>query len=358
MAGRFHVSGGNSLPQHLHRLLLAGGLLGLLLWIISDVRSAPGRMAVPAAATGGAGMQPLTAGRAMDGFGAWSPDGREVAFMRSGRIWLMAADGGGQRQLTSQPEVWDSVSAWRPDGAQLAFVRLSLGDEAAHVMLIDPKTGREQELTEEKEPIGHLAWAPDGQSLYYATQRQVKQVDLKGKGKQVLNLPEGWEMLAGGLALSPDGKRLIYGAGQQKSRGVQYDLWSVRLGASGEPEQLTRGGGIMPGFDRSGQRLVYRNPRQPGGIYLMDLPRHQTARIVADEPGALYFHPAFSPDGKRLLLSRLVLEGDGSGGQGGSRFISHLWLHRLASSGREWARDPAGFLPSKEKDILSEVHVR
>lgn len=319
MFGQFH--------RNLYTLLLAGGLIGLLSLVIGDVRLLPSRETLTVASPAAPGMQALTTGSTMDGFAAWSPDGRQVAFMRSGRLWLMAPDGGGLKQVTKVPGVWDSVMAWHPDGKRLAFVRLSVEDETARVMLIDLASGKEQELAVSNSPVGHLAWAPSGKSLYYATSRQIRQVTLSGKGAELLSVPGDWDLLAGGMAISPDGKRLVYGAGPQTGRGVQYDLWSVALTGKGEPEQLTREGGIMPSYDRTGKRLVYRNPRQKTGIYLMDMTKHQTGRILPDEPKALYFHPAFSPDGRSLLLSRLVL--DGGGGQGGSRFISHIWLHRL-----------------------------
>lgn len=326
MHGLIHRSDASKPRSNLYPLLLAAGLLGLLSLIIGDLRIWPSGEARTVAAPAGSGLQSLTTGTEMDGFGSWSPDGKRIVFMRSGRLWLMAPDGTGLKQLTRQDQAWDSVSAWHPDGRQLAFVRLSVEEETARVMLLNVATGATKELASAPMPIGHVAWAPSGNALYYVAGRQIFKTDLAGKRTEVLSLPDSWEMLAGGLAVSPDGKRLVYGAGPQTGRGVQYDLWSLALsGGKGEPERLTQGGGIMPAFDRAGKRLVYRNPRQKTGIYLMELDRHQTSRVVADEPKALYFHPAFSPDGKSLLLSRLVMEG------GGGRFVSHIWVHKLAS---------------------------
>jgi dipeptidyl aminopeptidase/acylaminoacyl peptidase len=48
----------------------------------------------------------------------WSPDGRKLAFLRSGLLWVMNADGTAKRRLTTRPA---SGPAWSPDGRWIAF---------------------------------------------------------------------------------------------------------------------------------------------------------------------------------------------------------------------------------------------
>jgi TolB protein len=52
----------------------------------------------------------------------WSPDGRQIAFLRSGQLWVMRADGTGQRRLTTRPAAGPS---WSPDSRSIAFASLS-----------------------------------------------------------------------------------------------------------------------------------------------------------------------------------------------------------------------------------------
>src|SRR4051794_7423322 len=52
----------------------------------------------------------------------WSPDGRQIAFLRSGQLWVMRADGTGQRRLASRPAAGPS---WSPDSRSIAFASLS-----------------------------------------------------------------------------------------------------------------------------------------------------------------------------------------------------------------------------------------
>ncbi|HEY8347755.1 MAG TPA: hypothetical protein VIL07_10890 [Symbiobacteriaceae bacterium] len=320
------------LRRRTYALMLALGWMGLLWLVLWDAEAAltGARAAVGRA---GGGLTALTAGSVLDGFGSWSPDGKQIAFMRNGQIWVMPARGGEGRALTRREGMWDTAPAWHPQGGKIAWIRFSPDRSEAGILLLNLRGGPERELIREAEPIGALAWAPDGQSLYYTTATRLKRLDVtRRKAEPVLELDSSWDLLPGGLAISGDGRTAIFGAGR-KTGGAQYDLWLLPLHTAGAvPEQLTRGGGIMPALDSTGRLLVYRNPRQRTGIYVMDLERHTTRQVVADEPGALYFHPRFSPDGGRLLVSRLLLSASPSGG-GQREFVSHLYVRRGAASG-------------------------
>jgi Tol biopolymer transport system component len=52
----------------------------------------------------------------------WSPDGRQVAFLKGGQLWTMRADGTAKRRLTTRAAAGPS---WSPDGRFLAFASLS-----------------------------------------------------------------------------------------------------------------------------------------------------------------------------------------------------------------------------------------
>lgn len=317
--------------RHLYGILLILGVTALFSLLFADMKMTLSGGAVPTAGGAPGGVTPLTRGASMDGFGAWSPDGGQIAFMRDGQILLTDPAGKKERVITAEPEHWDAAPAWRPDGKAIAFARLPMNGEQARVMVIDAGGGRPREVAREGGSIGYVAWSPDGRSLYYSTKSQLLRIDLgTGKTGQLFAAPKGWELLSGGLAVSHDGKSLIYGAGPRLEEGVQYDLFRLPLDG-GQPQRLTTQGGIMPAVDPAGRLLAYRNPRRETGIYLMNLATRATERAVPDEPKAMYFHPAFSPDGGRLLLSRLLLAAPPAKGRGG--FTSNLYLHSLGGSG-------------------------
>lgn len=54
----------------------------------------------------------------------WSPDGKRLAFLRKGNLWIMHANGSHKAQITSQAPVYtDARPSWSPNGRYIAFVR-------------------------------------------------------------------------------------------------------------------------------------------------------------------------------------------------------------------------------------------
>ncbi|MGK5677974.1 hypothetical protein [Actinoplanes sp. URMC 104] len=52
----------------------------------------------------------------------WAPDGKSLAYLKGGYLWVMRADGTGQRRLTTRAAGGPS---WSPDGKWIAFASLS-----------------------------------------------------------------------------------------------------------------------------------------------------------------------------------------------------------------------------------------
>lgn len=315
----------------LHTVFLGVGMLLLFGLLVRDLRAMLAPSALPALGDAvAARMRPLTQGASMDGFGVWSPDGRQIAFMRDGQILLTDPGGRESRVLSSEPEHWDADPAWRPDGTALAVVRLSMRGDQSRVMLLDP-AGKAPPLEVARDPgtIGYVAWSPDGQALYYTTADRIVRVDLaSGRTEPVFRAPPGWQLISGGLAVTKDGDALIFGGGPRRAERTEYDLWLLPLKRDAQPERLTTSGGIMPSLDPTGQWVAYRNPRQETGIYRLSLATRKGELLVADEPGAMYFHPSISRDGRMLLVSRLLLASLPDRGRRG--FTSNLYLVPLS----------------------------
>jgi TolB protein len=113
----------------------------------------------------------------------WSPDGRRLAVLKQGQVWVMQGDGSGQRRLSTRPA---GGASWSPDGKWVAFAslsctggpgvyRISATDIGVEPEVLFPRDCRGAELPEEttagpatgslRERLQYdnaVAWSPDG----------------------------------------------------------------------------------------------------------------------------------------------------------------------------------------------------
>jgi Tol biopolymer transport system component len=98
----------------------------------------------------------------------WSPDSTRIAYCHHRGdgdfdVWVMDADGGHQRQLTHGGGR-DYPGAWSPDGRQIAFSSERHGSFDVWVMNADGSG--QQRLTNSVDGEGPVAWLPDGRIVY------------------------------------------------------------------------------------------------------------------------------------------------------------------------------------------------
>jgi TolB protein len=172
----------------------------------------------------GSDQRRLTHSQAVEGELAWSPDGREIAFVRSihGRsgtvegiasggplvrqeIYVMSADGSGQRFLAR-----GSAPAWSPDGRKIAFRSARDGNGEVYVVNLDG-TGLRR-LTRNPGPDGGPVWSPNGRRIFFEARGDIYVMNGDGSGQRNLTrnpaLPRDAADYA--LRLSPDGRRIVF----------------------------------------------------------------------------------------------------------------------------------------------------
>jgi Tol biopolymer transport system component len=121
----------------------------------------------------------LTYSNANDDAPAWSPDGTQIAFA-SGRdgngsgsgsgkreIYTMSADGSAPIRVTHN-DANDFAPAWSPDGRQIAFVSNRDDDLEIYTIVPDAAPAR---LTYSNEPDIDPAWSPDGTRIAFTSHR-------------------------------------------------------------------------------------------------------------------------------------------------------------------------------------------
>ncbi len=96
---------------------------------------------------------------------AISPDGRQIAFVALGDLYLMSAKGGTPENLT-RDHAMEADVAWSPDGTSLVYTS-DKGGGLPQLWIRTLKTGRDRQLTRiDTQPLG-AAWSPDGKRIAY-----------------------------------------------------------------------------------------------------------------------------------------------------------------------------------------------
>ena len=175
---------------------------------------------------------------------AWSPDGKQIAFVRSvsapnfrydSDVFVMNADGSDQRRLTLLLNVHIvSHPAWSPDGSKLAFVGPHTGDYYSQVYVMNTNGSGLRPVGRGVDP----AWSPDGSKLAFSY-GSLHLMNPDGSGRTQITAPKNPSLhlvdYDWAPAWSPDGARIIF----NRSVGCDLDdacqsitIWTVNADGS------------------------------------------------------------------------------------------------------------------------------
>jgi Tol biopolymer transport system component len=264
----------------------------------------------------------LTTHPAADLFPAWSPDGAQIAFVRSetprgwgggvgsllsaaGPIHLVSPLGGPERRLTDFP-VHLQLS-WSPDGRWLAASKARSGeDPPGGIYLIPVAGGEARAVTSPKAPAFDIApsFSPDGRALAYAACEGAESLPACDVHRLALDAalnPQGaaqpltrQRLPCTGLAWTRDARLIVYGVGHP------YQLWRVRPDGSTAPELVQLAAqAAMPTAARGRDRLAFVR-----GMGDLDIYRFQPGGAPSPLVESTFEeeHPQYSPDGRRIAF--------------------------------------------------------
>jgi Tol biopolymer transport system component len=236
----------------------------------------------------------------------WSPDGRLIAFeygQNDGEIWTMRPDGTDAKPLVTcvdMPCQWVDLPAWSPDGTELAYVRSDPGTVTGsegglvYVEVLDLRTGESRVVAKpaaggaEYIENGSPRWSPDGTQIAIVVSHYVYPPadPLLGSSVAVVSA-DGSEAAAPRVLTdpalfgaypdwSPDGQRIvfnIYDLVSFQDTTKAANLYTVRPDGTGLT-QVTHFGendtrATQPSWTPDGTRIIFthisRDPDNPWG---------------------------------------------------------------------------------------------
>lgn len=242
---------------------------------------------------------------ARDNEPAWSPDRRQIVFVRElvvgtddrgdfirrDHLTVMNADGTALRRLA----IHSHDPAWSPDGTRIAFVKHYAGDEEIWVMRPDGSGARR--LARGDDP----AWSPDSRRIAFSrylggvSQGEVFVMNSDGTGQHRL-VSKNYESLH--PTWSPDGRWIAF-------LGFRtYGLYVVRS-SGGDPSRLvgdvSTSDAAEPRWSPSGSKLLFERGRfaGPDSTYVVNATGGGLRRIAVDTS-----YPDWSPDGRRIAFAK------------------------------------------------------
>jgi Tol biopolymer transport system component/DNA-binding winged helix-turn-helix (wHTH) protein len=254
----------------------------------------------------------LTAGTGSDFFPTWSPDGRNIAFVRglnhATAIYLIPPLGGSERKLTDG--CFSGTISWSPDGKSLVAAVNNSFKNPTSLYLVSAENGDKIRLTtppDARTSDQHPAFSPDGHSLLFTRcggpfQCGLYVLDLtpdyRPKGRPRMLRQESGDI--SGVAWTADGKDAIYSLSGDAA--YNYQLVRVRVRAGAQPVPLTFAGEHVnaPAIALQGNRLAYVQSFLDADIWQIQPGKapHPFTSSTREEDS-----PQFSPDGTRVAFS-------------------------------------------------------
>jgi len=259
---------------------------------------------------------------------SWSPDGQRIAFVsdrerdrhqRQWRmdVWVARSTGGRARKLT-RSRGSASYPTFSPDGRLIAFVGHENGEAGsaknAHLLVIPAEGGkapRSLSAPTDRSVIGHpvalsgraFAWLPNGKSLLFLAGDRgtvaLYRADVAGGSvSKVL----GGERQIDALALTPDGRRIVFAAIWVSEPG---EIYSATLDGGGRERNLSHANDELRNRVELG-RIRRMRYRAPDGLeieaFVLYPPEYQRGKRY---PTVLEIHGgphAFHPSGLSFML--------------------------------------------------------
>ncbi|MCI0410546.1 MAG: protein kinase [Acidobacteria bacterium] len=249
---------------------------------------------------------------------AWSPDGKEIAYETEGwtdplgrattsQLWVVDTQSRQKRKIFDGDAV---QPAWSPNGSRIAYWAVVGGSGQRDLFSIPSGGGEPVRITEDTALDWNPAWSPDGQMLYFISDRDgsmnIWRVPIdEATGKVQGPLQSVTQGVSGGardLSISADGHRLVYGS-EVMSRNIVRFAFDPSAGkVEGDPFWVTRGSEPVNSPDPSpdGEWVAFIMQGKKEDLFVSRSDGSGRRQLTDD--AARDRIPRWSPDGKKIAF--------------------------------------------------------
>jgi TolB protein len=192
---------------------------------------------------------------------AWSPDGRELAYVsfetRKAVVWVQDVSTGSRRQIANYKGS-NSAPAWSPDGKTLALT-LSL-EGGSQLFLVNRDGSNPRRLGRSSAIDTEPVFSPDGTQVYFVSDRggspQIYRQPVAGGGATRVTFTGSYNISP---AISPDGRTLAF---VQRQGGNSFKVMTLDLASGNSQSVSDTSDDESPSFSPNGRLIIYATRAQ------------------------------------------------------------------------------------------------